>query len=407
MIRKLNRKFILISAASIFAVILLIFLVIGLLNLSSMNRSLDTLTDTLSRGGGRFPDSFEEFFRDPIGFDPLPVGPETRYSTRHYTVWFSADGEPVYADTEYIYAVDQDQAIVYGQKALSQNRERGWISHYRYKCYATLTGTAVVFVDASTNLSSLYQSLGIALCVLVASALIILLLIVIFSKRVMKPIADSYEKQKQFITDAGHELKTPLTLILTNLDIAQQELGDNEWLGDIRTEGQRMTALVNQLVALSRMDEETPSEKTAVDFGELVSDTVSEFAPLLAQQGKQLRTAIDSSVTCIGDEMLLRRLVSILMDNAAKYCDSQGTVTVTLQKQRHTVLQVENTYRAVAQLELRRLFDRFYRADKARTYTGSFGIGLSMAKSIAEKHQGQITAYQRDPQTIGFQVVLK
>ncbi len=407
MIRKLNRKFILISAASIFAVILLIFLVIGLLNLSSMNRSLDTLTDTLSRGGGRFPDSFEEFFRDAIGFDPFPVGPETRYSTRHYTVWFSAEGEPVYADTEYIYAVDQDQAIVYGQKALSQNRQRGWISHYRYKCYPALTGTAVVFVDASTNLSSLYQSLGIALTVLVASALIILLLIVIFSKRVMKPIADSYEKQKQFITDAGHELKTPLTLILTNLDIAQQELGDNEWLDDIRTEGQRMTALVNQLVALSRMDEETPSEKAAVAFGELVSDTVSEFVPLLTQQGKKLHTVIDSSVTCTGDEMLLRRLVSILMDNAAKYCDGNGTVTVTVQRQRHLVLQVENTYRAVAQLELDRLFDRFYRADKARTYTGSFGIGLSMAKSITEKHLGQITAYQKDSQTIGFQVVLK
>ena len=403
MIRKLNRKFILISAASIFAVMLLIFLVIGLLNLSSMNRSLDALTDTLSQGGGRFPDSFEEFFRDSMGF----VSPETRYSTRHYTVWFSADGESAYTDTEYIYAVDQDQAILYGQKALSKNRERGWISHYRYKCYATLTGTAVVFVDASTNLSSLYQSLGIALSVLVASAVVILLLIVIFSKRVMKPIADSYEKQKQFITDAGHELKTPLTLILTNLDIAQQELGDNEWLDDIRTEGQRMTALVNQLVALSRMDEETPSEKTAVTFGELVIDTVSEFAPLLAQQGTQLRTSIDSSATCVGDEMLLRRLVSILMDNAAKYCDSQGTVTVTVQRQRHTILQVENTYSAVAQLELDRLFDRFYRADKARTYTGSFGIGLSMAKSITEKHQGQITAYQRDPQTIGFQVVLK
>lgn len=407
MIYRLNRKFILISAVSIFAVITLIFLVIGLLNISSMNQNLDTLTDSLSQGGGRFPDSFEEFFRDPLGFDPKPVGPETRYSTRHYTVWFDLEGQPTYVDTEFIYAVDETQAIAYAQKALAENRDRGWISYYRYKCYDTLTGYAVVFVDASTNLSSLYQSLGIALTVLVVAGLVVLLLIAIFSKRVIKPIAESYEKQKQFITDANHELKTPLTLILTNLDIAEQELGENEWLSDIRTEGQRMTALVNQLVALSRMDEDTPMAQTALPFGELVSDTVSEFAPLLAQQGKQLRTGIDPSVICTGDETLLRRLVSILMDNAAKYCDEEGTVTVQLQKQRHVILRVENTYRAVDRLELDRLFDRFYRADKARTYNGSFGIGLSLARSITEKHHGQITAYKKDSDTIGFQVVLK
>lgn len=407
MIYRLNRKFILISAASIFAVILLIFLVISILNISSMNNTLDALTDSLSQGDGQFPDSFDELFLWPNTTAPRPIGPETRFSTRHYTVWFDSYGQVIGINIESIHAVDAQEAVEYADDALDQDRSRGWIEHYRYKVYRTLTGYAVVFVDGSNNLSSLYQSLTISGIVLLSAAVVVLLLIAIFSKRVMKPIAESYEKQKQFITDANHELKTPLTLILTNLDIAQQELGPNEWLEDIRTEGQRMAGLVNQLVALSRMDEEQPLERTRLRIGELVADTVSEFAPVLAQRGKALYNQIDPSLSCTGDEALLRRLVAILMDNAAKYCDDRGTVTVSLQRQRQIVLQVENTYRAVGQLELDKLFDRFYRADKARTAGNSFGIGLSMAKSIAEKHHGHITAYQKDDHTIGFKVTIK
>lgn len=408
MIYRLNRNFILISAASIFGVILVIFVLISVLSVSSTNATLDELTDSLSQGNGRFPESFEEHLDIPDGFAPRPMGLETRFSTRHYTVWFDRNDEPIRVDTEFIHAVDAEEAVDYAVEALDEDKERGWLDHYRYKIYDTSLGTAVVFVDGSNNLSSLYQSLGITLVVLVCASLVILLLIALISKRVMKPVAESYEKQTQFITDANHELKTPLTLILTNLDIAEQELGENEWLQDIRSEGQRMTGLVNQLVALSRMDESDKApELTRLAFSELVADTVSEFEPLLSQRQKQLQVQIAPAVTCTGNETLLRRLVSILMDNAAKYCDEQGTITVTLQKQRQVVLTVENTYKQVADIPLDKLFDRFYRADKARTYTGSYGIGLSMAKSIAEKHHTHITAYQKDDHTIGFKVALK
>jgi len=405
MIYRLGRKFILISAASIFGVILVIFVLISVLSISSTNSTLDDLTDSLSKGNGRFPEAFDEH---PNGFSHRPMGPETRFSTRHYTVWFDQDDEPIMVDTEFIHAVDPEEAVDYAEEALEEDKERGWLDHYRYKVYDTPLGSAVVFVDGSSNLSSLYQSLVITLVVLVCASLVILLLIALISKRVMKPVAESYEKQKQFITDANHELKTPLTLILTNLDIAEQELGENEWLQDIRSEGQRMTGLVNQLVALSRMDEEGKApELTRLAFSELVADTVSEFEPLLSQRQKHLQVQILPAVTCTGNEPLLRRLVSILMDNAAKYCDEQGTITVTLQKQRQVVLTVENTYKQVADIPLDKLFDRFYRADKARTYTGSYGIGLSMAKSIAEKHHSHIIAYQKDDHTIGFKVTLK
>ena len=255
--------------------------------------------------------------------------------------------------------------------------------------------------------SSLMQSMTIAGLVLLGCAALVLILIFILSKKAVKPIAESYEKQKQFITDANHELKTPLTLILANLDIAESELGKNEWLDDIRAEGHRMTELVNQLVALSRMDEERHSlDITEVDFGKLVADTVSEFEPLAKKKGKHLAVSVDKGASYLGDEALLHRLVGILMDNAVKYCDQDGKIRVDLRRGRRLVLTVENTYTAVGEIELHKLFDRFYRADKARKFTGGYGVGLSMAKAIVEKHKGEITAYKKDAAHIGFKVVL-
>ena len=145
---------------------------------------------------------------------------------------------------------------------------------------------------------------------------------------------------------------------------------------------------------------------TDVALGELVADTVSEFEPLAKERGKALVASVEQEVSCIGDEALLHRLVGILMDNAIKYCDQGGEISVALHRGRRITLTVENTYAAVGELELNRLFDRFYRADKARKFTGGYGVGLAMAKAILEKHKGEITAYKKDAAHIGFKVVL-
>lgn len=298
-------------------------------------------------------------------------------------------------------------AIEYAENAMEDGKERGWITNYRYKIFSTDFGMGVVFVDGSMSRSVLMQSTTIAGVVLLACAALVLILIFLLSKKAVKPIAESYEKQKQFVTDANHELKTPLTLILANLDIAEAELGKNEWLDDIRSEGHRMTELVNQLVSLSRMDEDGHKiNMTEVSFGELVSDTVAEFEPLVKERKKSVTATVDKEITCLGDEALLHRLVAILMDNAIKYCDNGGEINVALRGARRVVLTVENTYAAVEELELNRLFDRFYRSDKARKFTGGYGVGLSMAKAIVENHKGEITAYKKDCTHIGFKVVL-
>ena len=412
MIYRLQKRFILISTMAVLAVVVLVFGVMLTLNISSMNRNMDMLADKVSEGGGRFPGSFGEMMpldktppRHEQNFDFIT--PETPFSTRHFTVFFDKNGEVLQTMMESIFSIPEGKAIDYAEEALDKGSERGWIYNYRYKVFFSERGLGVVLVDGSMSLSALMQSTTISAAVLLVCAALVLILIFLLSKKAVKPIAESYEKQKQFITDANHELKTPLTLILANLDIAEAELGKNEWLDDIRAEGHRMAELVNQLVALSRMDEERqPMHITEVSIGELVADTVSEFEPLAKGREKALIASVDKEITCFGDEALLYRLVGILMDNAVKYCDPGGEIFVTLRRGRRVVLTVENTYSAVDEIELSRLFDRFYRADKARKFTGGYGVGLSMAKAIVEKHKGEITAYKKDATHIGFKIVL-
>lgn len=412
MIYKLQRKFILISTASVLAVITLVFGVIFAWNLSSMNKNMDILADRVSEGEGRFPGSPSKGPRpdknppiDEPGYDFIT--PETPFATRHFTVLFNANGEVEKTFTESIYSISADDAIEYANQVLEEGKERGWISSYRYKVFFTELGRGVVFVDGSMSRSSLMQSTWISGIVLLGCAALVLILIFFLSKKAVKPIAESYEKQKQFITNANHELKTPLTLILANVELAESELGKNEWLDDIRVVGNRMSELVNQLVALSRMDEEGKKLNISrVDLSELVEDTVSEFESLAKEKNKKLVSNVEKEILLSADEALLYRLVGILMDNAIKYCDNAGEIAVTLRRTRRTILTVENTYSAVDELELNRLFDRFYRADESRQFTGGYGVGLSMAKAIVEKHKGEIIAYKKDSTHIGFRVII-
>lgn len=409
MINSLRRKMIFVSAISIAVVISLIFLAMYVVGVRRLEDTMDMLTDAISENGGFFPAFDPQHPLPSVGFPQVDIiTPETEFSTRFFTIWVDEEYQFIKENVESIYSVTSEQAMQYAQEILERGKERGWISDYRYKVVEMEHGYSVVFVDGSMNRAMTRQFLLISLVVLAISSLVILLLIVLFSRKVVRPVAESYEKQKQFITDANHELKTPLTLILSNLDIVESEVGKNEWLDDIRSEGERMGSLINQLVTLTRMDEDHSNlAVSAFDLAAVVSDTVSEFQSLASDRGKEMRSQVKSAIPYSGDEELIRRLISILLDNAVKYCDSNGMICVVLSAKRNPILTVENTYRDVDKVELDRLFDRFYRADKARNYTGSFGVGLSIAKAIVKNHHGDISAYRKGTDTIGFKVVLK
>ncbi len=409
MIDALRKKMILICCSAVLVVFALIFGAISIISNQQLSRNMDMMTDRISEGNGEFR-PFDQNNPKPPGMDRYPdfFTEETPFSTRFFTVWLAEDRKVIGANLESVSSVTKEDAHEYAQAVINGGDARGWHGNFRYKVYNTVRGTGIVFVDGSMNRSVTRTLLWTAALVLLGCMLIISVVIIAVSSRVVRPIAQSYEKQKQFITDANHELKTPLTLILTNLDIVESELGHSEWLDDIRTEGQRMSALVAQLTALSRLDEDAP-QMPVTDFSlsDVCSDTVSEFAPLIDSKGLTMTAFIQPELNLRGDEGAIRRLVAILLDNGVKYCDPGGEITLSLSAKWQTELRVENACAGVDDMELSRLFDRFYREDKARTSGTSFGIGLALAKSIVEKHHGEIKAYKAGPDRIGFRVTLK
>ncbi len=414
MIYRLQKRMIFVSFMSILCVFLLIFLAIFLFATISLNRTADMLTDELTREGGSFPEEIPPNERPkPEGEqEKFPFGgldfitQETPFNTRYFTVYYDSEGALSEVNTDRIILVDETTAVEYANDAVSGGHERGWEGVYRYKVFENAEGRAVVFVDASMNRTMTIRLLLIVGAVLLFSLLLALLIILLLSRRAVRPIAESYGKQKRFITDAGHELKTPLTLILTNLDIAESQVGKSEWLDDMRQEGNRMARLIGELVSLSRMDEEGTSMPTEpFSLSDSLSDTASEFAHLAYATGTDFRTEIEENITLNGNEESIRRLFSILLDNAVKYCDAGGYIAVRLMKKRNIIFEIENSYAEVEKVDISQLFERFYRADKARTQTGGFGIGLSSAKAIVEKHGATITAYPKRNEGIGFRVV--
>jgi len=409
MIYGLRKKFILISTISVVIVFFVIFAILYSINKVQLNGTMDTLTDAIASNNGVFPEF--DGINQPVPAIEYPgkkiITEETRFSTRFFTVWLGDDNCIVKANMDSVFSISEAQTQKYVEEALEKNCEKGWLSDYRFRVFESEGSKAVVFVNGEMNRMMANRFLFSAFFILTGSGIAVLILIIIISKRVVYPAAESYEKQKQFITDANHELKTPLTLILSDLDIVESEIGKNEWLDDMRCEGQRMRMLINHLVILSRMDEDQ-SGLTVVpfDLSSALSDTVSEFRGAAASRQISLKADIEDAIKYKGDEALLRRLLAILLDNAVKYCDSGGEIQVIVRQKRHPVIVVENTCRDVDSLKLEKLFDRFYRADKARTFDGSFGIGLSIARAIARNHHGDIRAYKKE-RLIGFKAELK
>lgn len=410
MIYSLQKKFIKISAIALSAVLLIIFALIFVLSFVQLNSAMDQLTNRISLNGGRFPSRSDSEHINKIGMRGIAgfINEETKFSTRYFSVTADSNGNFLSVCLDNISSVTEEEALQYAQKVLAKQGDKGWILSFRYKIEETESGKTVIFVDGSMNLSMTASTVFTVCVVVFVSFFVVFLLIVFFSKRAVKPIAESYEKQKQFITDVNHELKTPLTLILANLDIVESETGENEWLNDIRCESERMSALVNQLVTLTRMDEgRVNMQLEAINISELLCEVCTDFSALAEQKNKCLNISAEPNVNYNGDKNALRRLFVVLLDNSVKYCDDGGDISVTLTGGKHITVCVENSYSDVDKTELDKLFDRFYRSDKSRTYDGSFGIGLSVAKAIVQNHQGKITAYKKDSNHIGFKVTLK
>ena len=427
MIERLRKRFIRIAVLSVALVMLLLSVVVNVSNYLSVNADIDSLLEMLSDDGrpGAVPHSggdnhgmMREDAQRPDGeagwFDGRGgkrFNPETPFSTRYFVLYFDEQGELQANDLAHIAAVEEDEISEYLAVAVKSGEGSAYYGGYKYLVTAQRNGGyKAVFMDCYSQLRSVRM---LALLTFAADAVCLLLvygLVVVFSKKAIDPVVRSAKQQKQFITDASHELKTPLTVMRTSLKVLEMETGHSKWIDKANSQTDKMTELVNSLVTLSRMDEEEPPVALAdFDLSAAVGETVESFLDSAAAEGHPIKTDIADGVVFRGDETMIRQLASILLDNALKYALPGGEITLSLKREhRGIVLRQSNPCEEIAESDLEKLFDRFYRADPSRSSERKgFGVGLSIARGIVEAHKGKISASCPENEIIEFTVVLK
>ena len=324
--------------------------------------------------------------------------PEFYYTNRYFAIIYDADGNISNVITRHTAVVSEKEADVYGQAALNSGSQFGRHSDYYYQV-ADMNegGKIVVYLDSSDIISANSRLQYVTLGIILFGVILAAVFTVYFSKWAIASEVRYMEAQKGFITNASHELKTPLAVIRANTEMIEMLGGSNEWPESTARQVDRMSGLISNLVMIARAEEnESGSESLCedCDISTAVSETVKNFESVAAGAGKQLKKEIDSDVRMKASDAQIRQLTSLLTDNAIKYCDDGGMVQVSLsRKGRTTVLSVSNDYSDGEGKDYTRFFERFYREDQSHnTDKGGFGIGLSIAETIVKVYRGSINA---------------
>lgn len=412
MLKKLQHKFVGIAIISLVTIVFVELFSVNLVNMYQQDNDARSILLLIAENDGVLPggsggNAYNAFW-NPFGRPAMTT--ETKYSTRYFVV--KLHGNLVVATyTQNISSVDTDTAFAYAQRIYKNDQGFGFVDLYRYY-YATdpeTDNSIMVFLDFEKQMIDSLTLASISFLVGLLCVALLTFPVYLLSKNALRPVRRSIEQQKQFITDAGHELKTPLAIISADVDVLEMCEGENEWLDSIRSQTQRMDALVKDLVELSKLDEiAAETEHVMFDLSGAVLDTAMDFAPIAKSKALSFDVEVQPEIRYKGNESELRQLVSILCDNAVKYCAEQGSIVVSLYKSGKSVcLDVYNDCETVEREKLPRLFDRFYRADNSRSRdTGGYGIGLSVAKAIVTRHKGKITATTEDEKSILFHAVL-
>ncbi len=390
----------------------IVFAIIGAINISNIVRlrmHADSMLNFISDHNGTIPENSTEI----EGMVDFFVSSETPYQTRYFVIHLNDEGGITDTMTNYISAVNIDDLFYYaGITAELDNGTFGSIGNFRYLVRDTLDGKMITFLDRSQDINSSVQLLFLSVFIALIGLSCICVLMILLSDKLIQPFKRNHERQKQFITDAGHELKTPLAIIRTNAEVLECCYGENEWIDSIKNQTERLDGLVKGLLQLAKSNE-MPNDNVHLTFplSAAVSEIAESFVTMANQKGHELKLDIAPNIEYKGDAKAISTLVSILIDNAIKYASKDGEIAVTLTRlgkstARTAKLIVENETNIDEKEDVNRYFERFYRSDSSRSrQTGGYGIGLSVAKTIIEAHKGKITV-SRGNGRIYFTVLL-
>jgi len=404
MTKKLQKRFVITAMA---AITLLLIVLLGIINIANTwysSHETDKLLNILATGEAmphrRLPDNE----RERRFFSPPP--PE---DTRMAAVYFSArDNSGEYElDLNRISSLSRAEALELVKQAANENSESGKIGNFKYQIsISPINGRkAFVFLDTSSHRYAVLRVAALSVLAGFAVWALMLLVVILLSRQAILPIARNIEKQKQFVTDAGHEIKTPLAIILANTEAMELRNGENKWSRNIKAQVSRLDGLMKDLLTLARSDEahiDLPKED--VNMSLLLSDCTDMFIESAALRGVSFEPDIPENITLTSHKEYLIRIISTLLDNAVKYAKPESTVAIHLaQHEKTTELCIRNTCEALPACDPEKLFDRFYREDTARTQkNGGYGIGLSAARAMISLLGGSIGAKYEGTDSIVF-----
>lgn len=411
MLKKLQHRFVAIAMFALSIMFLVQLVAVNVINLYQRDSETRAILQIIADNNGVLPGGRENGgnlsdFLNPFG--KLEFNIETPYSTRYFVVELRQN-VATRISTEHIAAVSDRDAYEYASEVYRNGPGFGVIESYRYYYKEGPQKSIIVFIDVTRDLKLSFALMSISAMVTFITLCLILVPVWWLSKKALKPVEEAMEKQKQFITDAGHELKTPIAIISADAEVMELCQGENEWLTSIKKQTVRMNTLVKNLVDLSKLGEESDKKKhTFFNISEAVLDTASNFETTAKATGKTFTYSAARDLRYNGNEEEIRQLISILCDNAMKYTDENGMIKLNMYKVGKNIqIDVYNTCDYVNPSTVNKLFDRFYRADSSRSReTGGYGIGLSVAKAIVERHKGKIRAVTEGTTAITFRITL-
>lgn len=415
--RRLRRKFILVAMGAVTVVLTLIIAGINIVNYSHVCKMADARLDYILAGKDGI-DWGDEPKAEPANgkdagdsqagirirhFEGMTA--ESPFDTRYFTVTL-VEGQVVDVNTARIAAVGAKRASRIAAKLHSKGWVSGFSGNYRYTTDVQDDETTYVFVDCSRELASFYSFLSASVAISCIGWLAVLAIVAGASGAVIRPMVESYSKQKRFITDASHEIKTPLAVIDAANEVQEIESGESEWTQSIHEQVARLTALTERLVFLARMDEGSAGFTMAsIDLSEAVDKAAAPFESVAVSRGKRLSMSVATGVRAHADAAAVTQVVELLLDNATRYASEDSVIELSLRAvsrgagKGSAELVVSNAVDELPEGDLDRLFDRFYRADVSRnSKTGGSGVGLSVVRAIAEAHGGSATVSGHDHQ---------